>query len=107
MNIEIVITIPKDLAPFADTAWKASGSGEPSAEAYVASLISTELQENADARVSEVVSSWRPVDAPEVIARKEAVAAKLKDIPVEKLEAIEAALAVESVVGPVEEEIKP
>jgi len=107
MKIEIDITIPNDLAPFADAAWKASGSGAKSAEAYVASLISTELQEKADARVSEVVSSWRPVDAPEVVARKNELAAKLKDMPLEKLAAIEAVLAAEAVVGPVEEEIKP
>lgn len=105
MNIKI--NIPKDLKPFVEAALQASGSAAVSANDYIAELITGELQEIADARVIEIASSWRPVDAPEVTARKEAVAAKLKDIPVEKLEAIEAALAAEAVVGPVEEEIKP
>lgn len=105
MNIKI--NIPKDLKPFVESALQASGSSAASANDYVAELITQETQEKTDARVIEIASSWRPVDAPEVTARKEAVAAKLKDIPVEKLEAIEAALEVDAVVVPVAEEIKP
>lgn len=105
MNLKI--NIPKDLKPFVDAALQASGSAAASANDYVSELVADEFQAKLDARVIEIASSWRPVDAPEVAARKEAVASKLKDIPLDKLEAIEAALAAEAVVGPVEEEIKP
>jgi len=88
MNIKI--NIPKDLKPFVDAALQTSGSAAESANDYVEELIFGEFQAKADARVIEIASSWKPVDAPEVASRKEALAAKLKGMPIEKLSAMEA-----------------
>lgn len=104
MNLKI--NIPKDLKPFVEAALQASGSAAASANDYVAELVADEFQSKLDARVIEIASSWRPVDAPEVAARKDALAAKLKDMPLEKLVAVEDALAAADVAAPVDEPIK-
>ena len=93
MNIKI--NIPKELKSFVDASLQASGSTAATGNDYIAELIVEEFQAKADARVIEIASSWRPVDAPEVLTRKDELAAKLKNLPIEKLEAIEAVLAEE------------
>ena len=67
------------------------GATDPDVDAYLERI----LQPKLDAFAAEVCGSWQPPEDPAVAERKAAVAEKLKDIPVEKLEAIEAELAKE------------
>lgn len=63
-----------------------------SVEVYLEGL----MRPFVDAKAAEIVNSWKPVDAPEVLKRREELAEILKTVSVETLAAVEAAIAVDS-----------
>ena len=90
----MTITISDIHRKWATIAYEAAVN-EGAKDADVDSYLERILQPRLDAFAAEVCASWKPPEDPAVVERKALVAEKLKDIPEEKLAAIEAELAKE------------
>ena len=93
MTLTIDIELSPEREKWAYLAWQTSlgvkDTTAESTEAYLSSILKTSLEEF----VAVVTDSWKPQDSKEVKVRREEAIAHLKELPVEKLELIEAAIA--------------
>lgn len=93
MTLTIDIELSPEREKWAYLAWQnvlaAKETDAPSTEVY----LSATLKPLLDNLLIDITDSWKPQDSEEVKVRREEAIAHLKEIPVEKLELIEAAIA--------------
>lgn len=98
------ITIDIDLSPerekWAAIAFQSVVESKETEAATVEEYLGSILKPSVEATLGQVTDSWKPEEAAEIKERRAAAAAKLSEVPIEKLEAIEAALAAESETKP-------
>lgn len=90
------ITIDIDLSPerekWATTAFQSVAESKETAAATVEEYIGSILKPSVASILDQVTDSWRPEDAPEVAAKRDQLASKIRDLPPEKLQEIEASI---------------
>lgn len=93
------ITIDIDLSPerekWATIAFQRDVDAKESDAGTIEEYLAPKLQPFVEDKLNEITDSWKPEETAEIKERRAAAAERLKEAPIEKLEAIEAALAAE------------
>lgn len=98
------LTFDIDLSPerekWATTALQRDVEAKESTASTVEEYLGPKLQPFLEQKLSEMTDSWKPEESVEIKERRAAAAALLKEVPIAKLEAIEATLAAEFAPNP-------
>jgi len=92
MKLTIKVNLSPEREKWATSAWQSVLAANETDAATLEEYLSDTLKQSLQDFVDVVTDSWRPVDTVEVKTRREKAIAALKDIPVEKLELIEASI---------------
>jgi len=86
------INLTSERLKWATIAFESAKNAKETTAVTVEGYLESVAQSSFDSLLNSITDSWRPVDAPEVAAKRDSVAELLKEIPADKLEEIEAAI---------------
>jgi len=92
MKLTIDIELSPEREKWATNALQNDVAAKETEATTLEEYLAPKLQPFVEEKLNEITDSWRPVDAPEVAAKRDSVAELLKEIPADKLEEIEAAI---------------
>ena len=93
MTLTIDIELSPEREKWAYLAWQNVLAVKETEATSLEVYLSAALKPVVDNLLIDITDSWKPQDSKEVKVRREEAIAHLKEIPVEKLELIEAAIA--------------
>ncbi len=85
-------TLTPEREKWATIAWQTAVEAKETTAETLDDYLTAILQPVVDNLLIDITDSWKPQDSEEIKARREEVIAHLKEIPIEKLEIIEAAI---------------
>ena len=92
MKLTLEIELSPEREKWATTVWQTAVAAKETEAQTLDEYLEGLVQPFVDQRIAEITDSWKPAETAEDTARREAVAAALQEIPLEKLAAIEAAI---------------
>lgn len=87
--------LTKDRRTWATSAWQTAVQAGDTTADTLNNYLESILQPFVDQKLNEITDSWKPEETVEIKERRAAAAELLKEIPVEKLAAVEAAISSE------------
>ncbi len=92
MKLTFDIDISPEREKWATIAFQSVVESKETEAATVEEYIASILKPSVEAIIGQVTDSWKPVEAAEVVARRDAAADLISEIPAEKLAVVEAAI---------------